>query len=556
MFIKSINNVEGYKNLPDGFSTEFSEDTTFIVGANFQGKTTIGGLFNWCLTGTNLYGKEKEAVANDTKKVSNVTVDISFVDNLGIEHRLVRNKGKEMHILLDGKEVKQEMLAQFYHEKDIFLVCHNPYYFASLEVKEQRDIFRKILPSISPEDAFNLLNEQEKEILKYPIEMNLATYVENRNEEKRELEKEYAENKGKIEVYKKIALEQVGDMQTFEKENLLQNLQERYSFLSDDIGESNVEDLNKHINKIKQKLEEIVKVDLAKIAKEYQKEKNNLQSLECEKSICPSCRQEIKDDQVKEHLKKFHKNRLGDFQKQADELKIEATELKEKQKEKEEILSKLCTEDMQQIVKEKHELEEQIAILLEEKNAILLHNREVQIQQEKIKNAKQQISILEDAQENIRQALEENKKKKEIANKLKRLVVEVQKEELSKYLDKVDIIFCRENKSNDGFTECCDIQYEGRDYKKISKSQQLRASLEISNLFNKLSGINVPIFLDDAESTTDIPETPNTQMIVSIVIKFNSTEVLYYYEDVLDRKKKSIEREIQENSKFITEFAA
>ena len=36
MYIKSINNVVGYKDLPDGFNIEFNENKTYIVGANFQ----------------------------------------------------------------------------------------------------------------------------------------------------------------------------------------------------------------------------------------------------------------------------------------------------------------------------------------------------------------------------------------------------------------------------------------------------------------------------------------------------------------------------------------
>ena len=102
MYIKSINNVVGYKDLPDGFNVEFNENKTYIVGANFQRKTTVGSLFNWCLTGTSLNGKEKEQVANDIRRVSNVIVDITFVDNLGIEHRLIRDKGKEIHITLEA----------------------------------------------------------------------------------------------------------------------------------------------------------------------------------------------------------------------------------------------------------------------------------------------------------------------------------------------------------------------------------------------------------------------------------------------------------------------
>lgn len=143
MYIKSINNVIGYKNLPDGFNIEFDENKTYIIGANFQGKTTVGSVFNWCLTNTSLYGKEKEQVANDTRKGKNVIVDITFVDNFGIEHRLVRDKGKELHLTLDGKEIKQESLVQFYKDKDIFLVAHNPYYFWTLEPKEQKDLIRR-----------------------------------------------------------------------------------------------------------------------------------------------------------------------------------------------------------------------------------------------------------------------------------------------------------------------------------------------------------------------------------------------------------------------------
>ena len=110
MYIKSINNVVGYKDLPDGFNVEFNENKTYIVGANFQRKTTVGSLFNWCLTGTSLNGKEKEQVANDTRRVSNVIVDITFVDNLGIEHRLIRDKGKEIHIkvLVDAENYRKK----------------------------------------------------------------------------------------------------------------------------------------------------------------------------------------------------------------------------------------------------------------------------------------------------------------------------------------------------------------------------------------------------------------------------------------------------------------
>ena len=48
MYIKSINNVVGYKDLPDGFCTDFNEDKTYIVGANEEIRAYLRGVFLCC----------------------------------------------------------------------------------------------------------------------------------------------------------------------------------------------------------------------------------------------------------------------------------------------------------------------------------------------------------------------------------------------------------------------------------------------------------------------------------------------------------------------------
>ena len=201
-------------------------------------------------------------------------------------------------------------------------------------------------------------------------------------------------------------------------------------------------------------------------------------------------------------------------------------------------------------------IKEKISQLQEEQNTILLYNNEIKVKEEQIKKAKEDLELTKKAQLEITKELELNDKQKKIANKLRRLVIEEQKEKINQYLDKVDLQFCRENKSNNNITECCDIHYEGREYKKLSKSQQARACLEIANLFNHLSGMKVPIFLDDAESITNIPHIENTQMFISLVMKYNPLEILYDYSEVLERKKKSIEREYEEKDEFVLSEAA
>ena len=326
MYIKSINNVIGYKGLPDGFNIEFDENKTYIVGANFQGKTTIGSLFNWCLTGTSLNGKEKEQISNDTKKVSNVIVDITFVDNFGIEHRLIRDKGKEIHITLDGKEIEQGNLAQYYKNKDIFLVAYNPYYFWTLEPKEQKDLIRNILPNIEPEEAFNLLSDYDKAIIEKPID-NLSSYTDRINQEINSLEKEYNQNIGTISTLKSIALEQEGSLLKFDKENELKKLQDRYEDISLNFDNSNLEDLKRKIDTINIRLQKILTEDLSKISEQYNRESNKLKEVDKEQPICPSCRQEIKDIEAKEHLKQFFKKEMIKLQEKADILKEDAKQI-------------------------------------------------------------------------------------------------------------------------------------------------------------------------------------------------------------------------------------
>lgn len=555
MYIKSINNVVGYKDLPDGFNVEFNENKTYIVGANFQRKTTVGSLFNWCLTGTSLNGKEKEQVANDTRRVSNVIVDITFVDNLGIEHRLIRDKGKEIHITLDGKEVNQGYLSQFYKNKDVFLVAHNPYYFWTLEPKEQKDLIRSILPTIEPEEAFELLSKYEKEIISEPIE-NLSSYTDKRNQEIYRLEKEYNKNVGTIEALRTIALENEGHLLDFNKESELTDLHRRYESISMSFENSNLDDLKRNIEGINRRLKEILTEDLSKISQRYNNENNKLKQVDNEHPICPSCRQEIKDSAAREHLRNFFINEMNKLQEKANELKETAKQLTEDKKEKQAIFDKLNTSDMKLLQAEREAIKERIDILSKEKNDILFHNQEVQIKSQRVKEAKELLTSCENAQKEILEQLELNKTQKKIANKLKILVIEAQKERIKKYLNKVNIEFSKVAKTTGEITECCNIQYEGRDFKKLSKSQQARACLEISNVFNNISGINAPIFFDDAESTTDIQEMYGTQLIISLVIKYNKLEILYDYEDVLDRKEKSIKQEIEERSCYEIPLAA
>lgn len=319
MYLKAINNVEGYKDLPDGFNAEFDESITYIIGANFQRKTTVGSLFNWCLTGRTLLGNEKESVANDKKDISNVLVDITFVDNNGIEHRLIRNKSKVTNLILDGKQIEQGVLAQFYADRDVFLAAYNPYYFFSLKPQEQRELLGKIIPPISSEKAFELLNEEEKKILKYPID-NLNVYTDDRNKELHELEKEYTINVGSLKAIREVALKQEGEFLTFDKEIELEQKMDKYKMLENSSNE-NIEELKMKNTTIDKRLNELFNVKLKEITTKFNCENEKLKKINNEKPICSTCKQEIKDTEMIKHLKSSYLKILVELQNKSNELK-------------------------------------------------------------------------------------------------------------------------------------------------------------------------------------------------------------------------------------------
>ena len=74
--------------------------------------------------------------------------------------------------------------------------------------------------------------------------------------------------------------------------------------------------------------------------------------------------------------------------------------------------------------------------------------------------------------------------------------------------------------------------YKGNEFKNLSRSETIATSLEISNMLNKISGVNLPLFVDDSESCADynfIEDFSNdTQILIAKVEKGQNLEISNY----------------------------
>lgn len=555
MFIKNIFNVKNYKGLEDGFKVEFDE-ITYIVGDNAKNKTTIGSLPLWILTGYNIYGSNKEQVANDSNITGQNTIaSMTIIDNQGSEHVITRCKGKDNFVMLDGIRTTQEILTRFYKDVHAFICSYYPNYFRSMDLAKQRELLLRILPAVSSEDAFKLLEKEEQEILEHPI-ADIKGFCKSKRTEIKEITSELDKLAGSKNMLINIAIQKEDNLKKFEKQSELDNLEKEYEKLIENTDNIvTLEEIEKDINRLDSKISNNIKIELQELQKRQKKELENLDNVTSVTSTCPTCKQEIKNENLIKALKITYKKNINTIAEKIEFLKKETQELIDRKKQQIEKYRVLKTPQMQEKAKMRDEIKTKIDILQKEKSEIDLFNKEVELKHNEIVNAKKKIEEFDNLSKEMAETIDRYNSQLKIATRLNLLIIQEQMKKVNRYLKNVTIEFSSVNEETGEIMDVYEVKYKGRKYEKLSKSYKLRADIEIATLINKVTGINTPMFIDDVESITEIDTTNNIQTIMAIVIKFNDLEVLYDYSDVLTRERDSINKKIEESSNLLQNAA-
>lgn len=555
MFIKNIFNVKNYKGLEDGFKVEFDE-ITYIVGDNAKNKTTIGSLPLWILTGYNIYGSNKEQVANDSIITGQNTIaSMTIIDNQGSEHVITRCKGKDNFVMLDGIRTTQEILTRFYKDVHAFICSYYPNYFRSMDLAKQRELLLRILPAVSSEDAFKLLEKEEQEILEHPI-ADIKGFCKSKRAEIKEITSELDKLAGSKNMLINIAIQKEDNLKKFEKQSELDNLEKEYEKLIENTDNIvTLEEIEKDINRLDSKISNNIKIELQELQKRQKKELENLDNVTSVTSTCPTCKQELKNENLIKALKITYKKNINTIAEKIESLKKETQELIDRKKKQIEKYRVLKTPQMQEKAKMRDEIKTKIDILQKEKSEIDLFNKEVELKHNEIVNAKKKIEEFDNLSKEMTETIDRYNSQLKIATRLNLLIIQEQMKKVNRYLKNVTIEFSSVNEETGEIMDVYEVKYKGRKYEKLSKSYKLRADIEIATLINKVTGINTPMFIDDVESITEIDTTNNIQTIMAIVIKFNDLEVLYDYSDVLTRERDSINKKIEESSNLLQNAA-
>jgi hypothetical protein len=84
-------------------------------------------------------------------------------------------------------------------------------------------------------------------------------------------------------------------------------------------------------------------------------------------------------------------------------------------------------------------------------------------------------------------------------------------------MPQVKISLCDLVKTTGELKSAFHFQFNGRDYRRLSHSEKLRAGLEVSQLMKRLTGRCYPVFIDDVESITALPKLPDQILLARVV---------------------------------------
>jgi len=483
----NLQNFKSHRNL----SVNFGERTE-ISGDNAQGKSTIPETIPWLLYNTDVFGSKLDPTPVTYE--SDETLVSLLLDVDGKQLLLGRGlkKGKAAYYInqVPSKAGEFNEIIDQLFDKELFFSLFNPNYFFTLHWEKQRAMLLQYVTAPANKEVLKALPElQAKELGALLKKHSLSDIEKIHKDNKTKLDKQHIAAQSRTKTLKE-QLEEFATTAPFEslKVELNQLIKERNEIekVTDSAGEN-----NGRINRLQTQINSML-AEREQMKKDFQM----LKEEEIQDS-CRVCKQPLKDESLKAAE--------ADKQRRIDEFKEMYNQSVEKRKELEEELKKLEYIDVSEQLEKAREIQEKI-------NPI----------EREINNHKQ----FERLQEQVDQAESDEKETLDSLNfsifildsikAFKAKEAELQGEKVQALFDSLSIKLF-ETLKNGEIKPTFEIMMDGKEYKKLSLSEGIRAGLELREVLSKQSEIVAPVFVDNAESITKFKE-PTGQLIISRVV--------------------------------------
>ena len=182
-----------------------------------------------------------------------------------------------------------------------------------------------------------------------------------------------------------------------------------------------------------------------------------------------------------------------------------------------------------------HELEKQIANLKEttsvadtyrvERNALVEELDSVKAKIAKASNnveIEERIGELEEEQKEVAQKVADQEKMLYLLEQFIKAKMMMISESINKHFEMVDFLLFK-NQLNGGMTETCECMYKGVPYSSLNTAAKIQCGLDIIRSLSNLYDVYCPVFIDNRESCTNIPDMKC--QVISMIVDKNCKEL-------------------------------
>jgi len=512
----TLQNFKSHRDL----TVEFG-DTTKITADNARGKSSIGEAVSWLLYGTDLVGSKLDPTPV-TYEADETLVSLLFSDgqkDVLLSRSLKKGKASYYINEVPSKAGEFNEILDSLFDKNLFLSLFNPNYFFTLKWTDQRAMVLKYVTAPANKEVFKALPKAQGDKLAALVKKHSLSDIEKLHREKKtKLDKQYIAAQSKTKTLKeqleedapRVPLESLqAEKSVFTKQ--LNEVQEVIDSASNTNGEINR--LNNEIHHLLMKRDSMKENRWAPLRKDEDNLKAKLVTLQNEKlpSSCRVCNQTLEGEALKavksDKATRIHEceEQIKTIEEQKVAFRSEYDKVNNNRKALEAQLAGLTFVDVSEQMAKVQELQQKLAPI------------EAEIQKYKQFEGKQQ--QVKEAEAAEKETLDNLNESIFIIDAIKAYYAkeaELQAAKVQDLLDNLSIKLFEEQKNGE-IKPTFEIQMDGKDYRKLSLSESIRAGLELRDVLSEQSDVIVPVFVDNAESITKFKE-PLGQLIVSRVV--------------------------------------
>ena len=471
-----------------------------LSGDNGVGKSSIPEAVVVALYGTTIMGSPfVDHLIRTGAKDAEVTVELET------EHgsiQVTRTLGKKKKVYLDGQEATQADIERIIGGKEHFLAAFAPTYFASLADKDAREMLMKLIKAPTRDEVFAKMTKPDAETLKYLELRDPAETQKQLRADIKEAETQCAKTEGRIEELTKRLSREMPEPRTFDVktlDRLRMQVDNGSALLTKELAqlESEQRQLRPRYDSLKRQLRTVPDTPYA------------------EGDPCSNCGQPLHGEHLAKALEGYRVH-AESIRAENEKLKAEMLALVDRGKEVADRIAQLQSIGESDDVKA---LRERLVVMEAEWRDVEAHNAHLGRLRLDMDEDKKALAEAEKYLEELKQEQFGLQEQVKSIAQYRATLAEMQIAQLKQHLNKVDIKLFDVTKGTGEIKPTFDLLYDGRPYKALSTSEQIRVHLELTTLFNRVTGMDYPCFLDFAESITHYRGPHASQVIEACVVE-------------------------------------